>query len=88
MFYLEVSVKSGGSFQWDIPAEHQGFVYVLEGAATFPTDHAQAAEGQVAVLGQGGGIQVKNEGKTDLVFLIAAGEPHREAVIWNGPFVD
>jgi redox-sensitive bicupin YhaK (pirin superfamily) len=88
MFYLEVSIKPGGSFQWDIPVEHQGFVYVLEGSASFPADAAQAAAGHVAILGQGGGIEVKNAGKDDLVFVIAAGEPHREPVIWNGPFVD
>ena len=88
MFYLEVTIKAGGTFQWDIPKEHQGFVYVLEGAATFPADHAQAAEGQIAILGQGGGIEIKNEAKDDLVFMIAAGEPHREPVVWNGPFVD
>lgn len=88
MFYLDVTVKAGGTFKWDIPAEHQGFVYVLDGSATFPADHAQAAAGQVAVLGEGHGIEIKNDGKEDLVFVIAAGEAHREPVIWNGPFVD
>jgi redox-sensitive bicupin YhaK (pirin superfamily) len=88
MVYLEVSVQPGGHFEWDIPAEHQGFAYVLEGAGWFGADDAQAAEGQVAVFGQGSGIQIHNEGKETLVFMLAAGHPHREPVIWNGPFVD
>jgi redox-sensitive bicupin YhaK (pirin superfamily) len=88
MFYLEVTMQPGASFQWDIPAEHQGFVYVLQGSALFPTDGAQAAEGHVAVLGQGGGLKVQNAGSAELVFVIAAGEAHREPVLWNGPFVD
>lgn len=88
MVYLDVTVKPGGSFAWDIPAEHQGFVYVLRGSAVFPADDARAAAGHVAVLGAGAALAVKNEGAEDLVFLLAAGEPHREPVIWNGPFVD
>jgi redox-sensitive bicupin YhaK (pirin superfamily) len=88
MFYLEVSIQPGGTFTWDIPAEHQGFAYVLEGTGWFGADGAQAAESQVAVLGTGGGLKVRNEGKEPLVFMLAAGHPHKEPVIWNGPFVD
>jgi redox-sensitive bicupin YhaK (pirin superfamily) len=86
--YLEVHVQPGGSFHWDIPAEQQGFAYVLEGSGDFGSDGAMAAEGQVAVFGQGSGLSVKNTGKEPLVFMMAAGSPHREPVIWNGPFVD
>jgi redox-sensitive bicupin YhaK (pirin superfamily) len=88
MAYLDVSVAPGGKFQWEIPAEHQGFVYVLEGQAHFPVDGARAAAGQVAVLGQGSGLQLENDTAEPLAFLLAAGQPHREPVIWNGPFVD
>jgi redox-sensitive bicupin YhaK (pirin superfamily) len=88
MVYVEATLKPGGRFQWELPKEHQGFVYVLEGQALFPVDEARAAADQVAVLGEGAGIVVENDGKGDLVFLLAAGEPHRESVVWNGPFVD
>lgn len=87
MVYLEVRIAPGGRFSWEIPAEHQGFAFVLEGSGSFG-DGALAAEGQVAVLGEGGGLQAGNEGPGDLVFVMAAGQPHREPVIWNGPFVD
>jgi hypothetical protein len=88
MVYLEVRVRPGGTFALELPSSHQGFVYVLEGQARFPEDGALAAEGQVAVLGSGSGITVENPADTDLLFLLAAGEPHREPVLWNGPFVD
>jgi redox-sensitive bicupin YhaK (pirin superfamily) len=88
MAYLEAVLQPGAAFEWDIPAGHQGFVYVLSGSASFPVDGALAAEGQVAILGEGGGLSVKNEGAEPLTFVFAAGEPRREPVIWNGPFVD
>jgi redox-sensitive bicupin YhaK (pirin superfamily) len=87
MSYVEARVAPGGHFHWDAPAEHQGFAYVLEGSGRFGED-ALVAEGQVAVFGKGTGLAVVNEGTQDLVFVMAEGQPHREPVIWNGPFVD
>jgi redox-sensitive bicupin YhaK (pirin superfamily) len=88
MVYLDVSVGAGGAFTWDLDPAHQGFVYVFDGEAGFPADSKTASAGQVAVLGQGGAIRVENRGSGNLNFVIAAGEPHREPVLWNGPFVD
>jgi redox-sensitive bicupin YhaK (pirin superfamily) len=88
MVYLDVRVEGGGALEWNLEAQHQGFVYVLEGEALFPADGARAAEGQVAVLGGGSGLRVENAGNSALHFVLAAGEAHREPVIWNGPFVD
>lgn len=88
MTYLEARVRPGGTFEQDLPAERQGFVYVMRGRALFPEDETRAAAGQVAVLGQGGGLRLRNEGGEELVFVMAAGRPHREPVVWNGPFVD
>ena len=88
MVYLEVSVQPGGSFQWEISDQHQGFVYVLQGQTHFPQDDARAATDQVAVLGQGSGLRLRNDTPDPLLFLLAAGQPHRQPVLWNGPFVD
>jgi hypothetical protein len=88
MLYVEVSMDPGAQYEVELPASHQGFVYVLQGTARFPSDGAAAARDQVAVLGSGGGLVVENPGPETLVFLLAAGEPCREAVLWNGPFVD
>ena len=88
MVYLEVTAQPGATFRWDIPSEHQGFAYVLQGSGDFGMEGAQAAEGHVAIFGQGSGLEVKNTGKAPLVFVMAAGTPYREPVLWNGPFVD
>jgi redox-sensitive bicupin YhaK (pirin superfamily) len=90
MVYLEVTVQPGGHFEWELPKEHQGFAYVLDGSGWFGAGAGEsaAAEGQVAVFGEGGGLKARNEGKQPLVFVMAAGQPHREPVVWNGPFVD
>jgi quercetin 2,3-dioxygenase len=88
MVYLDVTIQPGGRFQIDLPAGHQGFVYVLEGSARFPADSSGAQASEVAVLGAGGGLAVENAGSGGLKFMLAAGEPHRESVLWNGPFVD
>lgn len=88
MHYLEVTAQPGGQFHWDIPSDYQGFAYVLEGSGDFGSDGAQAAEGHVAIFGEGSGLSVHNTGKAPLVFVMAAGTPYREPVIWNGPFVD
>lgn len=88
MVYLDVKVAPGGRFEWDVPQGHQGFVYVFAGSAHFPADGSRAAGGQVAVLGEGGGLALEQEGAGELSFVLAAGQPHREPVLWNGPFVD
>ena len=88
ILYLEVTVQAGARFHWEIPADHQGFAYVLEGSGFFGSDDAQVAEGQVAIFGEGSGLEVKNSSPKPLVFVMAAGKPHREPVIWNGPYVD
>jgi quercetin 2,3-dioxygenase len=88
MVYLEGTVLPGGRFEWELPKEHQGFVYIFKGSAHFPADGSHAAAGQVAVLGNGSGLALEQEGTEALNFILAAGEPHREPVLWNGPFVD
>jgi len=83
-----VNIRPGGRFEIELPAGHQGFVYIFGGAAGFPADGSAAGGGQVAVLGEGHGLAVENTGSGELGFVMAAGEPHREPVLWNGPFVD
>jgi len=88
MVFLDVTVQPGGHFEIDLSAGHQGFVYLFGGSALFPADGTRAEGSQVAVLGDGSGLAVENAGKGELSFVLAAGEPHREPVLWNGPFVD
>jgi redox-sensitive bicupin YhaK (pirin superfamily) len=88
MVYLDVSVAPGGRFVWELSPAWQGFVYLLDGEAGLGAEQVRAVRDQVAVLGQGGGLEVRNQAAAPLTFVLAAGEPIREPVVWNGPFVD
>ncbi len=88
MLYLEAHVSAGGHFEADLPRGHQGFVYVIKGEARFGADAATAHAGQVAILGEGSALGVENAGAAELELVLAAGQPHGESVLWNGPFVD
>ncbi len=86
--YLDVSAPTASSFEWDIPAGHQGFAYVLRGTASVSTEGGAVAESQVIVLEGPGAFKVKNNADKELRFVFAHGKPHRQPVQWNGPFVD
>ena len=85
--YYDVTLPSGGQTELDAPAAFQGFVYVLEGSATVGSNNAATGATQIAVLGEGGAVTAK-AGPEGARFVLAAGQPHREPVRFNGPYVD
>lgn len=88
MNYLDVTIQPGKTWQWELNPEWQGYAYLLDGSGSFGTNSASAKDADIAVLGEGGGISVTNDAQAPLRFMLAAGRPIRERVIWNGPFVD
>jgi redox-sensitive bicupin YhaK (pirin superfamily) len=84
---LDVTVRPGGSFEWDVPAAYQGYVYLLKGDGSFGAEGTAVRETQIAVLGQGERLKV-HAGSKGLRFFLASGLPHREAIHWQGPYVD
>jgi redox-sensitive bicupin YhaK (pirin superfamily) len=88
MNYLDVTVDPGKSWQWDLSPDWQGYAYVLEGAGKFGSGATAAGDADLALLGPGSALEVLNDSKEPLRFMLAAGKPIRERVIWNGPFVD
>jgi redox-sensitive bicupin YhaK (pirin superfamily) len=84
---LDVTVQPGGEFHWDVPESYQGYAYVLAGDGRFGAEAREARKTQIAVLGEGGPLQVR-AGANGLRFFLAAGLPHREPIRWRGPFVD
>ena len=85
--YLDVVMLGGGSASIPAPAGWQGFVYVLSGAAAFGPERQTLREGQFAALGPGGALPAA-AGPDGVRFMLGAGEPRREPVRWNGPYVD
>jgi quercetin 2,3-dioxygenase len=83
----DVELPDGGGFTTPVPSEFQGFVYMLDGEASFGATGRRAKPRQLVVLGPGDELAV-----TDAVpgtrFLLMAGKPYGEAPVFNGPYVD
>jgi quercetin 2,3-dioxygenase len=84
---LDVELRNGGSFSTPIPSGFNGFVYLLEGGASFGANRRPASRSQIAVLGPGGALAVE-QAQPGTRFMLMAGRPYGEEPIYNGPYVD
>src|SRR5229473_3487030 len=84
---LDVQLPKGGKVSLPVQAGFNGFVHMLEGAASFGANRSQAKRGQIAVLGPGGVLAVE-ESQPGTRFVLMAGKPYGERPIFNGPYVD
>ena len=85
--YLDLHLDADAAYGHAVPAGHNAFVYVFEGAARVGADGAQrVAKGELAVLADGTRIDVRADGGPARVLLLA-GRPLREPVAKYGPFV-
>jgi hypothetical protein len=84
---LDVELPSGGSFSSPIPSDFNGFVYLLEGEASFGANGRRASRSQIAVLGKGSALTVA-DAQPGTRFMLMAGQPYGETPIYNGPYVD
>jgi redox-sensitive bicupin YhaK (pirin superfamily) len=86
--YLDVTVAPGKSWSWELSPDWQGYAYVIDGSGKFGSTAIEANDAELAVLGSGGNLRVANDSSLPLRFMLAAGQPLRQSVLWNGPFVD
>ena len=84
---FDVQLPNGGRFTTRVPAEFQGFAYMLEGEAMFGGNERRATTPQLVLLGSGDTVTV-TDAAPGTRFLLMAGRPYREAPVFNGPFVD
>ena len=84
---LDVELPHGGKISTSVPSEFHGFVYLLEGEATFGANQRRARPPQLVLLGTGDKVTV-NDAAPGTRFMLFAGKPYGEAPIFNGPFVD
>jgi redox-sensitive bicupin YhaK (pirin superfamily) len=84
---LDVELAKGGAFNRPVPADFNGFVYMLEGEAAVGANRRRAGRSQIAVLGVGGALTVE-DAQPGTRFLLMAGKPYGESPVYNGPYVD
>lgn len=83
--YMDISLDPGNSFIQQVPADHGGFIYVIEGNVTFPDGDTLRAR-SVGVLGEGDRIDV-DAGDAPARFLLISAQSINEPVARGGPFV-
>jgi redox-sensitive bicupin YhaK (pirin superfamily) len=86
--YLDVALAPGVAWTYALPAGHNAFTYVFEGAATVGEgEDARALEThEMGVLGGGNTLSLRAGGEGARLILVA-GTPLREPVARYGPFV-
>jgi redox-sensitive bicupin YhaK (pirin superfamily) len=84
---LDVELPEGGRLTTAVPAEFQGFVYVLDGRAAFGANTRTAVPPQLVLLGPGDELAVL-DAIPGTRFMVMAGKPYGETPLFNGPFVD
>ena len=85
--YLDVMLAAGTSITVPIPAGHNGFVYVYEGAAQVGEGATgELKRGQLGVLGAGDQLSLA-AGADRARLIVVAGKPFNEPVAKYGPFV-
>jgi hypothetical protein len=86
--YLDIALPADGTLEVAVPAEHNAFAYVFEGAAAIGAGAEASAvqKGEIAVLSLGGAVRFAADGR-DARLILVAGRPLREPVAKYGPFV-
>ena len=86
--YLDIALEPGLAWEYALPAGHNAFAYVFEGAATVGAgEEARALEThEMAVLGGGSALSLR-AGNAGARLILVAGTPLREPVARHGPFV-
>jgi quercetin 2,3-dioxygenase len=96
VLYLDIRLTPGQKLALPVPASHNGFVLVVDGAARVGSERTPGRAGQVLWLdypraGASGQSTLDLEGDGDAKrparLLVVTGEPIRERVVAYGPFV-
>ena len=90
IIYLHFTLQPGGRIAQPVPAEYNGFAYVVAGAGRFGADGEQATRGQMVMFARDGDdVVIENaaDAASPLSVLLIAGVPLGEPVARYGPFV-
>jgi len=87
----DLTLAAGAAFEQELPASYNGFVYVLDGAASAGESATQLAKGQVGWLDrpsvEGPSVLRLTASPEGARLVLYAGEPQGDAIVSSGPFV-
>lgn len=89
--FLDITVPRGKAFQTSIPEQQTAFVYIIEGSGVFGESKMRAGPKHLLVLNNdynsGDSLVAENPEAETLRFALIAGEPLKEPISRQGPFV-
>jgi hypothetical protein len=84
--YFDIELGEENEFKFDLPLNHNSFIYLIEGNIKIGKDKHQRIDGSsLIVLKKGKNLNVK--ALKGSKFLLIAGKPIGEAIARGGPFV-
>ena len=86
---VEITIEAGHTVKQDLPADYNGFIYVLQGSGLFGANEVEGKKQEVLWLSQSidKSSEISISATDQLKFLVIAGKPLREPVVASGPFV-
>lgn len=86
---VEITVETGYTVSQDLPPDYNGFIYVLKGGGVFGTKEQPGKKGEVLWLSHSidHPSEIRMRATEPLKLLVIAGQPLREPVVANGPFI-
>lgn len=85
--YLDITVFSNSSVDFDIKLGHTAFVYVIEGQGYFDSNKDTLVSVENLVIFEDGDKITVTTKKEKVRFLLISGQPIGEPVAWSGPIV-
>lgn len=85
--YQDWTLEPGGEVDVELDAREQALIYVFGGALTTGENGQLVADGQLARLGPGTHVRMRQHGASPTRALLLAGQPINEPVARWGPFV-
>ena len=84
--YFDVTIRPGGTFSVDVPADDTAFIFLLNGEIEFRGQgHIAAPRTRGALLSKGDHVSIHSVNGARLLFIAA--RPLKEPIAWGGPIV-
>jgi len=84
--YFDIELREENEFKFDLPLNHNSFIYLVEGSIKIGKDKHQRIDGSsLIVLKKGKNLNVRALKRSK--FLLIAGKPIGESITRGGPFV-